>query len=80
MTEVENTGKEATKMFPARQHTTFKQAVDNNSPERIRSCDLQKLVNSLTLRKACRIDGIPNECLRQRPTFKETFGTLNPSD
>jgi hypothetical protein len=33
-------------------------------PERIRPCDLQKLLNSLKLRKACAIDGIPNECLR----------------
>jgi hypothetical protein len=31
--------------------------------ERIRPCDLQKLVNSLKLRKACGIDDIPNECL-----------------
>jgi hypothetical protein len=28
---------------------------------------LQKLVNSLKLRKACGIDGILNECLRQLP-------------
>jgi hypothetical protein len=42
-------------------------AIENNSPERIRPCDLQKLVNSLKLRKACGIDGIPNECLRQLP-------------
>jgi hypothetical protein len=46
---------------------TLPEAVDNNSPERIRPCDLQKLVNSLKLRKACGIDGIPNECLRQLP-------------
>jgi hypothetical protein len=39
----------------------------NNPPKRIRSCDLQKLVNSLKIRKACGIDGIPNECLRQLP-------------
>jgi hypothetical protein len=41
--------------------------VDNNPPERIRPCDLQKLVNSLKIRKACGIDGIPNECLRHLP-------------
>jgi hypothetical protein len=29
-------------------------------PERIRPCDLQTLIE----RKSCRIDGIPNECLR----------------
>jgi hypothetical protein len=44
---------------------TLLEAVDNNSPKRIRPCDLQKLVNSLKLRKACRIHGIPNECLSQ---------------
>jgi hypothetical protein len=44
---------------------TLLEAVDNNSPERIRPCDLQKLLNSLKIRKACGIDGIPNECLRQ---------------
>jgi hypothetical protein len=42
-------------------------AVGSNPPERIRPCDLQKLINSLKLRKACRIDGILNECLRQLP-------------
>jgi hypothetical protein len=41
------------------------EAVDNNSPERIRPCDLQKIINSLKLRKVCGIDGIPNECLSQ---------------
>jgi hypothetical protein len=43
------------------------EAVDNNPPERIRPCDLLKLVNSLKPRNACRIDGIPNECLRHFP-------------
>jgi hypothetical protein len=43
---------------------TLLKAVENNSPERIKPCDLQKLVNSLKLRKACGIDGISNECLR----------------
>jgi hypothetical protein len=46
---------------------TLLEAVENNSPERIRPCDLQKLVNSLKLRKACGTDGISNECLRQLP-------------
>jgi hypothetical protein len=36
-------------------------------PQRIRPCDLQKLLNSLKLKKACGIDGIPNECLGQLP-------------
>jgi hypothetical protein len=34
-------------------------------PQRVRPCELQKLVNSVKLRKACAIDNIPNECLRQ---------------
>jgi hypothetical protein len=42
-------------------------AVDSYPPERIRPCDLQKLLNSLKLKKACGIDGIPNECLRHLP-------------
>jgi hypothetical protein len=46
---------------------TLLEAVENNFPERIRPCELQKLVNSQKLRKACGIDGIPNECLRQLP-------------
>jgi hypothetical protein len=36
----------------------------NDPPEKVRPCDLQKLINSLKLNKACGIDGIPNECLR----------------
>jgi hypothetical protein len=42
-------------------------AVDDSPPQKIRPCDLKKLVNSLKLRKACGIDGIPNECLRDLP-------------
>jgi hypothetical protein len=34
---------------------------------KVRSCDIHKLVNSLKLRKACGLDGIPNECLRHLP-------------
>jgi hypothetical protein len=34
--------------------------VDNSPPQKIRPCDLKKLINSLKLRKACGIDGIPN--------------------
>jgi hypothetical protein len=33
-------------------------------PEKVRACDVQNLIHSMKLRKACRIDGIPNECLR----------------
>jgi hypothetical protein len=36
------------------------EAVDKDSPERIRACAFHKLINSLKLRKACAIDGIPN--------------------
>jgi hypothetical protein len=43
------------------------ETVENNPPERIRPCDLQKLLNSLKIRKAYGIDGIPNEWLRQLP-------------
>jgi hypothetical protein len=43
------------------------EAVHNNTPNRIRPCDLQKLINSLKLKKACGINGIQNECLRHLP-------------
>jgi hypothetical protein len=43
------------------------EAADNNPPQRIRPCDVQKLLNSLKLKKACGIDGIPDECLRHLP-------------
>jgi hypothetical protein len=43
------------------------ESVDNKIPERIRPCDIQKLINSLKLRKSCGFDGIPNECLRHLP-------------
>jgi hypothetical protein len=36
------------------------ETVDNSLPERVRPCDLEKLINSLKLRKACGIDGIPH--------------------
>jgi hypothetical protein len=53
-------------------------AVGNNSHERIRPCDLHKLVNCVKLRNVCGIDGIPDECLRHLP--KKNFGALNSSD
>jgi hypothetical protein len=43
------------------------ETVDKNNPQRIRPCDVQKLIKSLKLRKARGIDGIPNECLRHLP-------------
>jgi hypothetical protein len=43
------------------------EAEDNKPPEKIRPCDLLKLINSLKLRKFCGIDSIPNECLRHLP-------------
>jgi hypothetical protein len=36
-------------------------------PDKVRPCDLQILINSLKLKKACGIDGIPNEFLRHLP-------------
>jgi hypothetical protein len=36
--------------------------IHNNPHERIGPCDLKKLINSLKLRRAYGIDGIPNEC------------------
>jgi hypothetical protein len=43
------------------------EAADNIPTQRIRPRDLQKSLNSLKLKKACGIDGIPNECLRHLP-------------
>jgi hypothetical protein len=43
------------------------EADDRNPPVRIRPCDIQKLLNSLKLKKACGIDGILIECLRHLP-------------
>jgi hypothetical protein len=40
---------------------------DVTPSEKIRPCDLKKLIDSLKLKKACGIDGIPNECLRHLP-------------
>jgi hypothetical protein len=54
---------------------TLLEAVDNKLPERIRPCDLQKLISSLKLKKSCEIDGIPNECrmyLPKRPLVNLT--------
>jgi hypothetical protein len=44
------------------------EAEDNDPPEKIRPCDLLKLISSLKLRKACGIDGVTNEALG---TFQE---------
>jgi hypothetical protein len=43
------------------------ESVDNNPPERIRPCDVLKLIRTLKFKKACGIDGIQNECLRYLP-------------
>jgi hypothetical protein len=43
------------------------ETITRTPPQRIRPCDEQKLIKSLKLRKACGIDGIPNECLRHLP-------------
>jgi hypothetical protein len=42
-------------------------AEDNDPPEKVRPCDLHKLINSMKLHKACGMDGIPNDCLRHLP-------------
>jgi hypothetical protein len=44
------------------------ETVNNNSPERIRTHDLKKLVNSLKMRKACGSDGIQSNA---SGTFQE---------
>jgi hypothetical protein len=40
------------------------------------SKDLKKIINSLKLRKACRMDGIPNECLKHLPKLPLVHLTL----
>jgi hypothetical protein len=43
------------------------EAEDNTPTQRVRPCDIQKLIHTLKLRKACGIDGIQNECPRHLP-------------
>jgi hypothetical protein len=43
------------------------ETVDDSPAERVRPSDLQKIIKALKLKKACGIDGIPNECLRHLP-------------
>jgi len=40
---------------------------DNTPTERVRPCDVQKIIRTLKLEKACGLDGIPNEYLRHLP-------------
>jgi hypothetical protein len=40
---------------------------DDTSLGKVRTCDIHKLVNSLKLRNACGLGGIPNECLIHLP-------------
>jgi hypothetical protein len=40
------------------------EAVGDSPQERVRPCDVQNILKTLKLKKACGIDGIPNECLR----------------
>jgi hypothetical protein len=42
-------------------------SVDDTPFEKVRPCDVYKKASSLTQRKACGLDGIPNECLRHLP-------------
>jgi hypothetical protein len=46
---------------------TLLEAEDNDPPEKIRPCDLLKIITSLKPRKSCGIDGVPNECLKHLP-------------
>jgi hypothetical protein len=42
--------------------------IEDKAPsERIRTCELKRLINSLRRKKACGIDGILNECLSHLP-------------
>jgi hypothetical protein len=41
------------------------ETVNNSLPGGVRPCDVQKLANSLKLRKAGGIDVIPDECLQE---------------
>jgi hypothetical protein len=43
------------------------ESVDNNPLESVRPCYILEIIRTLKLRKACRTDGIPNECLRHLP-------------
>jgi hypothetical protein len=36
------------------------EAVDNKNPEKLRWCDVQKLINTLKFNKTIGFDGIPN--------------------
>jgi hypothetical protein len=42
-------------------------SVDDTPLRKARPCEINKLANSLKLRKACGFDGTPNECLRHLP-------------
>jgi hypothetical protein len=55
------------KIFHMLDHVKIRNISELCPPERTRPCDLQKIINSLKLRKSCGIDGIPNECLRHLP-------------
>jgi hypothetical protein len=51
----------------ARIKALFEAADHPPPPGKIRLRDIEKLIKSLKLRKACGTDGIPNDCLRQLP-------------
>jgi hypothetical protein len=42
-------------------------SVESTPLGKVRPCDIHELVNSLKLRKACGLEGIPNECLKHFP-------------
>jgi hypothetical protein len=49
------------------------EAADDTPLEKVRPCDMQKLTKSLKLRKACRTDGIQNECFRNLPRRQRVY-------
>jgi hypothetical protein len=52
------------------------EAMDDSPPEKLRPCDIQKLISSLKVGKACGTDGVPNKCLRhlsRRPLVRLTY-------
>jgi hypothetical protein len=51
------------------------ETVDGTSLKNVRPCEIQKLIRSPKLRKACGNDGIPNECLRNLQRRPLTYST-----
>jgi hypothetical protein len=41
--------------------------VENNPPEEVRPTDVRRMIKTVKPNKACRFEGIPNECLWHFP-------------